>query len=76
MKVPKVERLVELRSTYWNVNGLAKNINERTMVIAFLPVVTVGRKRLVLECAYYLGNTLEIIYLTNLYRAYCAPRST
>lgn len=31
-----------VKSTYWNVNGLAKNINESTMVIAFLPVVTVG----------------------------------
>lgn len=42
------------------MNGLAKNINESTMVIAFLPVVTVGRK-VGLECAYYPGNILEII---------------
>lgn len=32
------------------------------MVMAFLPVVTVRRKKVDLECAYYLGNILEIIF--------------
>ena len=31
-------------STYWKVNGLAKNRKDRTTVIAFLPVVTVGKR--------------------------------
>lgn len=32
------------------------------MVMAFLPVVTVGRKKAGLECAYHLGNILEITF--------------
>lgn len=57
------------------MNGLAKNINESTIVIAFLPVVTVGKKMIGLEGTYYPGNILGIIHSTNIHRAYSVPGS-
>lgn len=57
------------------MNGLAKNINESTMVIAFLPVVTVGKEMVGLVCADYLGDILKIIHSTNIYRVYYVPDS-